>query len=78
MLLIKIFVGCEKCIKKDYMYIFFNFKINYNCVLDCFIIKKYMLLKVCIGRKYLVIKKMKREYWFYFYIEYKIYVLNKK
>lgn len=39
------------------MYIFFNFKINYNCVLDCFIIKKYMLLKVCIGRKYLVIKK---------------------
>lgn len=57
MLLIKIFVGCVKMYKKNCMYIFFNFKINYNCVLDCFIIKKYMLLKVCIGRKYLVIKK---------------------
>lgn len=68
----------QKCIKKNCMYIFLNFKTNYNCVLDCSIIKKYMLSKACTGRKHLVTKKMKREYWSYFYIEHKIYVLNKK
>lgn len=75
---IKTFAGCAKMYKKNCMYIFLNFKTNYNCVLDCSIIKKYMLLKACTGRKHLVTKKMKREYWSYFYIEHKIYVLNKK
>lgn len=42
---IKTFAGREKCIKKDYMNIFLNFKTNYNCVLDCSIIKKYYVIK---------------------------------
>lgn len=54
---IKTFAGREKCIKKDYMYIFLNFKTNYNCVSDCSIIKKYMLSKACTGRKHLITKK---------------------